>query len=110
MRYSGMIGVLRFMARYFTMLFIFHNYWQKDTVSMRESLLIKELMKKLFVWSLFKIEIKDDDKFIYINRHRGSADIMRLDNRTAYGKPYYPWVLMITGTIMWVILMGISLI
>ena len=97
------------MARFFTLIFIWHNYWQKESVSVRESLLIKDTMKKLFVLSIFKVEIKEDDKFIYVDPTRASAPMMRLDNRTAYGKGYYPWTLMISGAIMWGCLMGLSL-
>ena len=76
---------------------------------MRESLLLKDMMKKLFVLSIFKVEIKEDDKFIYVNEKRGSAEVMRLDNRTAYGKAYYPWLLMFSAAMMWGCLMAVSL-
>ena len=106
--YLGMLGALQYMARFFTNFFIFHNYWQKKRVSVREALLIKGMFEKLFTWSIFKVEIKDDDKFIYIDEKRGSAKMMRLDNRTAYGKAYYPWILLFSGAIMWGACMALS--
>ena len=91
------------------MLFIFHNYWQKNSVSLRESLLIKEELKKLFVYSFFKVEIKDEDKFVYMDPKRATAERIRLDNRTGYGKPYMGWTLMFSGAVLWGALMGVSL-
>ena len=70
---------------------------------------MKDMFKKLFVFSIFKVEIKEDDKFAYVDEKRATAEVMRLDNRTAYGKAYYPWALMVSGAIMWGCLMMLSL-
>eukprot|EP01084_Bolivina_argentea_P311530 539277_1 len=90
--YKGMYGILNVLARYFTTLFIFNNYYQKKNVSLRESLIIKDSLKKLFVWTLFKVAIKDDDKFIHVDEKRGSATHLRLDSRTDTGKEGRHWI------------------
>ena len=46
---------------------------------------------------------------VYVDPTRATATIMRLDNRTAYGKAYYPWILMFSGAMMWGCLMAVSL-
>ena len=72
--------------------------------------MIRDMMKKLFVWSLFKVEIKESDKFIYVDETRASAEVMRLDDRQLYGKCYYPWMItVIFGGILLALMMSLSL-
>ena len=66
-------------------------------------------MRKLFVWSLFKVGIEENDKFIYVDETRASGNIIRLDNRTNPGKWWMPWGLMVSGAMCWFALMEVSL-
>eukprot|EP01084_Bolivina_argentea_P157682 274757_1 len=57
------------------------SFSQKITVSKRESLLVKDIFKLFLVWSIFKIEIKDDDEFIFVDEKRGSAETIVFDGK-----------------------------
>eukprot|EP01084_Bolivina_argentea_P311529 539275_1 len=107
--YKGMYGILNVLARYFTTLFIFNNYYQKKNVSLRESLIIKDSLKKLFVWTLFKVAIKDDDKFIHVDEKRGSATHLRLDSRHQWGKKRYQCSTLLFGILFWGTLLLVSI-
>eukprot|EP01083_Nonionella_stella_P221092 790308_1 len=55
-------------------MYIIFPYYQKENVSRRESLLLREHWRKSFSWSIFKVGITDQDRFVYVDENRASAE------------------------------------
>eukprot|EP00483_Globobulimina_turgida_P009728 UN09747 len=79
----------------------------KISVSKRESLLVKDILKLFFVWTIFKIGIKDDDPFIVVDVERATPETIVFEDRkpdsnyNTAAKIIFPWTVLSTVAVFW---------
>ena len=101
----GTKKVIGCMGYFYSNVFVVHSMWQRESISLRESLLLRKIIQKTFSWGLFKVEIGTQDQFAYVNGDQQSTSVLWLHPRNGYGKVYFPYLLGVSGMIMMGVLM-----